>query len=57
MLYKQDEAKKSQKVVVQYHSTLHVSPTFNLCERLFSKAKLFIDDIDVLWIHLRLRLC
>ena len=40
MLYSQDEVNKRRKVVAQHHSTLHVSPTSNICERLFSRAKL-----------------
>ena len=40
MLYNQDEVNKRRKVVAQYHSTLHVSPTSNVSERLFSRAKL-----------------
>ena len=40
MLHKQDEGNKHRRVVAQYPSTLHVSPTSNVCERLFSTAKL-----------------
>ena len=40
MLHNQDEANKRREVVAQYHSTLHVSPTSNVCERLFSRTKL-----------------
>ena len=51
MMCNKDEAKKPRKVVTQYHSTLDVSPISNVCERLFNKAKLIIDEIDVLWIN------
>ena len=40
MLHNQDKGNKHRKAVAQYHSTLRVSPTSNVCERLFSRAKL-----------------
>ena len=43
--FKEDEerARKKQKVyTTRYKSTLHVSPTSNICERAFSRAKLIM---------------
>ncbi len=40
ILQTQDDAQKQRKVAAQYESTAHVSPTSNICEFLFSRAKL-----------------
>ena len=44
-LIKEDEerARKKQKLYIsRYKNTLHVSPTSNICERAFSRAKLIM---------------
>ncbi len=40
ILNSQDDVQKRRRVTAQYQSTAHVSPTSNICERLFSRAKL-----------------
>ncbi len=40
ILHTQEDAHKRRKVTGQYESTAHISPTSNICERLFSRAKL-----------------
>jgi len=40
MLHNQEDTRKRRRVTAQYHSIAHVSPTSNICERLFSRAKL-----------------
>ena len=40
ILHNQDDSNKRHKVAAQYFPTHHVGPTSNVCERLFSRAKL-----------------